>query len=421
MEISKKRHILPLALASLLISMLLVACGDDGDSPAPATATPTRRTAPDTPETTAVPSVVATAAATGPPTVSVPALRLQVVNVVSGESRSLPVGFPGLGRDVAWSRDSRELAVAGVGLDAGMIDGGPFSRLWPSNCFDVEWSPTQDLLAAACADGLVVLDSGGRQLATDLVAPLSWAGLSPWLHWSPDGHTIAYGVANAPIQLLQNDGGRDVIAGSFNGGQWLSDGRLASIEQADYRSPATIRIHDPARNFEEVTSVMTPAAPYAIAIGRDGRSVAYAVYGEAQAASRILPSTVVIADLATGKTVASFAAYGSNYGPGSFSPDGSSLVVQTDVCGADWSLGLASLTGTIRTLARGGVMHAKVSPDGSLVGFTRGTELWVVASDGGSPARRLAEGVHGPAGFDWSPDSQTISYQPFFGGFDQCP
>jgi hypothetical protein len=56
-----------------------------------------------------------------------------------------------------------------------------------------------------------------------------------------------------------------------------------------------------------------------------------------------------------------------------------------------------------------------------MVGFTRGTELWVVGVDGSTPARRLAEGVHGPAGFEWSPDSTSISYQPFFGGYDQCP
>jgi Tol biopolymer transport system component len=129
--------------------------------------------------------------------------------------------------------------------------------------------------------------------------------------------------------------------------------------------------------------------------------------------------------LPSGQEVRTFSGYASylaaGNGPTAFSPNGGSVLMQTDFCKPPtWSLDVAGVDGSVRTIAQGSFMVTKFSPDGSLVAYTSGTQLWVVASDGSSAPRRLATGVHGPAGFEWSPDSRWISVPPFFGGFDQC-
>ena len=185
---------------------------------------------------------------------------------------------------------------------------------------------------------------------------------------------------------------------------------------------ATIRIHDPAKAYAVVATAVTRARAASLGIDRDGRQAAYAVYGPPASSGvpRILPSTIVVLRIADGRETATFPGY-AGYNALDFTPDGRSLLLQTGFCGSNWSIGVGALDGTVRSIATGGFMVGKFSPDGSQVGFTRGTELWVVASDGNTPARRLAEGIHGPAGFDWSPDSKWISVPPFFGGFDWCP
>jgi hypothetical protein len=346
-------------------------------------------------------------------------LKLRVVQVATGALIDLPVDF---GRANAWSRNSSQQAVAGDGLAVGDADGSPFSLFWKAQCYDVEWSPTQDIVAAACADGLVVLDAGGKVLARDDPSPNDWTSMSPYVHWSPDGHTLAYGPMNAPISILRNDGTRSQVGGAFARAQWLSDGRLASIEQADYRSATTVRIHDPAKGYSVVEQLTVPAGANGLGIDPTGKYVGFGVYAASPpAGTRILPSAFSLVRIADGRTVATFSAYDSNYNPASFSPDGQSVLLQTDLCGPNWSLRVGKVDGSSRAIEQGAFMATKFSPDGTRVGFTRGTELWVVDSDGATPARRLAEGVHGPFGFEWSPDSKWISLPPFFGGFDQCP
>lgn len=203
--------------------------------------------------------------------------------------------------------------------------------------------------------------------------------------------------------------------------QWLPDGRLLTFEQPTYRDAATIRVHDPAKDYAVVTTAVTRAGAQGLGIDREGNYAAFGVYGPPAASGlpRILPSNVVVVRIADGQEVATFPAY-PGYETIDFSPDGRSVLMQTDLCGPGWSLAVGALDGSIRAITRGSFMVTKFSPDGSQVGFTRGTELWVVANDGNTPARRLAEGVHGPAGFEWSPDGKWITVPPYFGGFDQC-
>jgi hypothetical protein len=402
------------AIIAVLISTTVACRADHKDSEPSPTPSATART-----EVTLPPDPTATPSVSVAPTVTAGELKLRVVEVATGAVLDLPVSF---GRANAWSRDSSQQAVAGDGLAVGDADGSPFSLFWKAQCYAVEWSPTQDIVAAACGDGLVVLDAGGKVLARDDVSPNDWTGRSPYVHWSPDGHTLAYGPMNAPISILRNDGTRSQVGGTFARVQWLSDGRLASIEQADYRAATTVRIHDPAKGYSVVEQLTVPAGANGLGIDPTGKYVGFAGYGASPpVGTRILPSVFSLLRIADGQAVATFAAYDSNYNPASFSPDGQSVLLQTDLCGPSWSLRVGKLDGSSRVIARGAFMATKFSPDGTQVGFTRGTELWTVDSDGGTPPRRLAENVHGPFGFDWSPDSKWISVPPFFGGFDQCP
>ncbi|MEP6870920.1 MAG: hypothetical protein ABI939_03620 [Anaerolineaceae bacterium] len=305
------------------------------------------------------------------------------------------------------------------GVAIGALNSPRFTRLWDGNCRWADWSPTQDLIAAACKDGLVILDTAGKVVQRDQGATVEW------VRWSQNGKSVAYGSFKNVISILGIDGSRATIPGSFASGatsaQWLPDGRLATIEQPDSQFAATIRVHDPAKNYAVVAKLVTRANAVGLGIDRQGKYAAYGVYGPPAVSGvpRILPSTVVVVSIPDGQEVATFPAY-AGYETIDFSPDGRSVLMQTNLCGPNWTLAAGGLDGSTRTIARGSFMVSKFSPDGTQVGFTRGTELWVVASDGNTPARRLAEGVHGPAGFEWSPDGKWMIVPPYFGGFGQC-
>ena len=401
------------ALVALVAALYLAACSSNTGT------VPTLAPQPATPTLPVAPTVVATAtpAPTPLPTVDPPALKLRLVNVGSGASTDLPIGFGGFDRSRAWSRDSTRIAVANdEGLSVGAVSAQRFTLLRAGSCFGVDWSPTQDQIAVGCKGGVAIVSSGGGVIMGDADS------FAEWVRWAPDGRAVAYGSKNAPITVMALDGTRKTVPGSFVSAQWLPDGRLLTVEQPDYRDAATIRIHDPAKAYAVVATAVTRAGAASLGIDRDGRQAAYAVLGTPSASGvpRILPSTIFFLRIADGEETATVSGY-PGYNALDFTPDGRSLLLQTGSCGSNWSIGVGALDGTVRSITPGGFMVGKFSPDGSQVGFTRGTELWVVASDGNTPARRLAEGIHGPAGFDWSPDSKWISVPPFFGGFDWCP
>ena len=402
------------AICALAAALSVAACSNRANSEP----TPTPPSAASTAVSSSTPVATAPPTATPLPTVEPPDLKLRLVNVASGANSDLPVGF---GRAVAWSPDGSRVAVANEGgVAGGALNAQRFARLWAGDCSGADWSPRQDLIAAACKDGLVILDTGGKVVQRDQGATREW------VHWSPNGKSVAYGSFKNVISILGIDGSRATIPGSFASGaasaQWLPGGRLVTVEQPDYRDATTIRVHDPVMDYAVVAKLVTRPNASGLGIDREGKYAAFGVYGPPAGSGvpRILPSTVVVVRIADGQEIATFPAY-PGYETIDFSPDGRSVLMQTDYCGPGWSLAVGSLDGSARAVARGSFMVTKFSPDGTQVGFTRGTELWVVASDGNTPARRLAEGVHGPAGFEWSPDGKWISVPPFFGGFDQCP
>ena len=85
---------------------------------------------------------------------------------------------------------------------------------------------------------------------------------------------------------------------------------------------------------------------------------------------------------------------------------------------------------------KGGVGPYQISPNGKWIAFAgreadteddrarrekrdfkvvdenpKNQSLWLVATEGGKPARRLASGPYHVGGFDWAPDSRTIAYE----------
>jgi hypothetical protein len=390
-------------------------CGDD-DEPRPSPTPPATSTGPagETPAATATP------AATPLPTVSPESLKLLAVEVATGRNVPLGVGF---GRGSAWSRDSSLVAVAGAGLAIGTTQGTPFVQLVNDECFDVEWSPVANYVAAACGERVVAFDASGKLLMQQPVARTAWSGTLPIVHWSPDGQTVAFGPVGGVVMLTRLDGALSQVGGSYTDMEWLPDGRLVSIALPSYQAAATFRIHNPEKGYSPVAEFVTPSRAYNAGIDSSGSYVAYGVYGgTAKPDSRILPSSVHVVRVADGQEVASFAdAYLSEYNSPSFTSNGEELLVAMDVCGPGWSIDVGRLDGTTTRVASGGSMAMKFSPDGKQVAFTSGTTLWVVPGDGSTAPRQLAEDVHGPAGFEWSPDSRWITMPPFFGGFGQCP
>ena len=145
------------ALVALVAALYLAACSSNTSTVptlAPQSATPTLPVAP---------TVVATAtpAPTPLPTLDPPALKLRLVNVGSGASTDLPIGFGGFDRSRAWSRDSTRIAVANdEGLSVGAVSAQRFTLLRAGSCFGVDWSPTQDQIAVGCKGGVAIVVAG---------------------------------------------------------------------------------------------------------------------------------------------------------------------------------------------------------------------------------------------------------------------
>ncbi len=396
----------------------LAGCSDD-DAPA---ATPSATQATGTTVVAETPVATATrtapAAAASPTTVIDERLKLRLITVATGDNRALDVAY-GQGSGGAWSPNSTRLAVPGDNPSIIDVATGARTALWNVRCAGVAWSPSGAQVAAVCADGFIIVDSAGKLLQQDKTVPGGdLVKMAPWVRWSPDGKSVVYGASATAIRIMTTGGAQRAIAGAFVDARWVSDGRLVTVEQASYRDAATVRVLDPGNDFAVTSQFTSRPGAGPVAIDGNGRYVAYAVFGtEAKPGSRILPSTTYVVGLDSGQEVRAFA---DAYGPPDFSRDGVSVLMQRDYCGPNWALVIGTLDGGVRVVTPGGALVTKFSPDDSRVGFTRGKELWVAASDGASPARRIATEVHGPFGFEWSPDGKSITVPPYIGGFDQC-
>lgn len=389
---------------ALAIVLALAGCSGKEESPAPPATASTAATLSPTPPSTSTP------APTPLPTVPATTLGLRAVEVSTGRNVTLPVEF---GRASAWSRDSSLVAVAGAGLAVGRTDGTPFRLFWPSDCYDVEWSPTADLVGVICKDVVGIFDAAGNAVMRVPVSSASFLAKQPSVGWSFDGQLLAYGPVSGSLPILRLGASHQPldVTGSFTGFQWLADGRLATFEQPDYRDPCIIRIFDPGGTVAAVTYT-TPDAAAGVALNPAGNLASFSVPGSGL--------TFAIVSITDGNQLVSLPGAVSNYNGASFSRDGGRALMGSGFCTPDWLLESVGTDGSRLPLSKGSFMAAKFSPDGSQVAFTRGITLWVVAADGSSAPRQLADEVHGPAGFEWSPDSRWISVPPFFGGFDQC-
>lgn len=399
---------------ALAIVLALAGCSGKDESPAPPATASTAATLSPTPPSTSTP------APTPLPTVSATTLGLRAVEVSTGRNVTLPVEF---GRASAWSRDSSLVAVAGAGLAVGRTDGTPFRNFWPADCYGVEWAPNADTVGAICKDVAAIFDASGRVVASVPVSNASFSSKLPLVAWSPDGKLLAYGPIDGAIRFLVASGQPPAeIKGAFTVFQWLTDGRLVSFEQPYYQSPAVVRLHAAAAPFGATAEFTTPAEAYGVGVDPRTGLLAYALLGSQRPASRVLESMVYLVRLDPLQAVATFEnAYLAEYTSGPSFGLGGRLAAMGNFCEpASWSVDALSPDGTRSLVASGGAMRIKFSPDGRWVAFTRGITLWVVAADGSSAPRQLADEVHGPAEFWWSPDSRWISVPPFFGGFDQC-
>lgn len=400
---------------ALALAIAVSACSEKDAAPA---TTPAQSATPTVPATAALTS---TPAPTPLPTVPATTLGLRAVEVATGRNVTLPVEF---GRASAWSRDSSHVAVAGAGLAVGRTDGTPFRLFWTTDCYGVEWSPTADVVGAICKDAVVLLDDSGRLIANAPVSSASFSSKLPLVAWSPDGKLLAYGPIDGAIRFLAASGQPPAeVKGAFTGFQWLADGRLVSFEQPYYQSPAVVRLHNGAAPFTAIAEFTTPAEAYGVGVDPRTGTLAYALYGPRIGVGRVLSSTVSTVRLADGQPVATYEnAYLAEYTSGPSFGLGGRLAAMANFCepGA-WSIDALSPDGTKSVVASGGAMRIKFSPDGRWLAFTRGVTLWLAAADGSVAPHQIADQVHGPAEFFWSPDSRWIAVPPFFGGFDQCP
>jgi dipeptidyl aminopeptidase/acylaminoacyl peptidase len=282
-------------------------------------------------------------------------------------------------------------------------------------CEWADWAAVGGRLAVSCGSHVEILSPAG--------VSVSKYDVSGELHgWSPDGQRFAVSSWRAPLTVY--DGSRwfglDTHTRWF---RWLVNGDLAVVSQPSEREPATVRVLRATAGFPILLERQTRPGVISLAtsVSPDGRFTAYGLANPDSRTGNYRDGTVILMELASGVEVAVFTASAASYpnAPLEFAPDSTNVLVQTDVCKA-WNLAVAGVDGALRQVASGGFWVVKYSPDGKLIGFTRGTELWTVRSDGSAPARRIATDAHGPAGFEWSPDGRWLAVPDFFGGFGAC-
>lgn len=394
------------ALASAVLLLSTACSGSDGGKP-----TPTPSPGPAQPSAT-----VSTPTATVeviPTPVPGPAFRAVAVAV----DGSVPSRL-GVGANASWAPDSSQVALASrdEGIVLVELRTGTRRIIRPGPCQWVDWAPDGMRLAVNCAGRVQILEPGGRELSR-------YEGSGTLHGWSPDGQRFAFTDWRAPLTIYDGSSWTGLDTDTF-WFRWLDDGGIAVVSQPDEKRPATIRVLGAGPGYPITVERLTRAGamPRSVSVSPDGKTAAYGIANPNAGTGVHLDGTVVLLDLGTGEELAAVAASAPDYPslPLEFAPDGSNVLVQTDVC-REWNLAVLGLDGTLRQIAGpGGFYVVEYSPDGSLVAFTRGTELWVVPSDGKSPPRQLATGIHGPAGFEWSPDGKWLAVPDFFGGFGAC-
>ncbi len=334
-------------------------------------------------------------------------VRAHVVEVVSGRELELAAGIGSM----AWAPGGQRLAVANNDQGLVVIDlrTGNAAQWRTGPCRRAAWAPKGDLLAAWCG-AVVIFDGSGK-----VVREAAWAGSE--LAWSPDGVALAAWETSAMV--FEGDKAT-LVDGPLTLVRWLDDGRLATVGRASDGS-VELRIRTRATGWQAAGAIPVPAGAIGPSISGDGEVVAYAQSSQnAPAPPQWRVRTVAVAG---GRALFTFAGSAPSYpnGPVRFAPQSHDVLLHTDVCGPKWGLAVGKADGTVAVVAESVSPYvAEFSPDGTFVAYTSALSLWIVPADGSAAPRKLAEGVHGPAGLEWSPDGSRSAFTPFFGGFGAC-
>jgi Tol biopolymer transport system component len=367
-------------------------------------------------EASAIPASTPAPAATPEPTPEPLnlAFPLKLVRVADG----LIVVLPLPDHDAVWSPDSTRLAYASeergelIILDVDDLTTTVIAIPWIQEA--IWMSPLQ--LAVATTGRIVFIGLDGEERAS-IAAARAYD-----LAWSSEARALLY-RQQTRLHVWVPDGRFTLDAGEQ--GFWLDDGRLAVVER-DGAEASRVLIYDPygagdrpREPAQAVAETRVPAEPAAVGISPDGSYAAYRVwsgtgYGDV---------TTYIRDIATGREVARFEATNTNWvlRPTQWDPAGERVLVQPNPCTPEGTLATAGIDGNVQALDRTFAYAYSWSPDGGQIAYSKGTDLWVAASDGGGTPRRLIEGdVHGTVPPRWSPDGRWIAVWTFFGGFGAC-
>jgi TolB protein len=334
--------------------------------------------------------------------------RLVVADADGSDPRQIPGSSDDASTTVAWSPDSRRLALT---LDAhSRVTTGTFVAI-----FDIGswlWTPLTGLGATRpqwSPDGTTIAyDTSMTEVLAQRLDGTKATSIAPGtlMSWAPDGTHLLIANAAGQAQVVPATGGDPVVIPDLTGISWTPDGsRLIGIttNAPDFNALETVAIDGSDRRV--VAENAGPAR-----LSPDGHRVVFL---------RRSDGHVVVTDL-EGRVLRDFGPW--NGGPydlhtqfaPSWSPNGAKIIY--------WSGGKVivadNVTGTVRTLAGGAgetVGHEPVwSADGSavfddIVEATGNTDIYVAGSDGSGLRRVLADPVPdgGPA---WSPDGKRLTF-----------